>query len=240
MTIYPAIDLLDGKCVRLHQGDYNKSTQVAEDPIETAKGFLDDGAEWLHVVDLNGAKNGDCSNFIIIEKLASTGLKIQTGGGIRDIKRIEQCFLSGVDKVILGSAAIRDKHLLEVALKKYNERIIVGVDVKDQCVRMSGWVEDSGINYIEFAKKLVKCGVKTIVYTDISKDGTLAGINIKPIEDLIKIVTDIKLIVGGGIATIDDINALLKFNITGAICGKSLYAKTLSLKDAIQRCRGDF
>lgn len=232
MIIFPAIDLLDGKCVRLYQGDYARVEQVANDAEETAKRFLADGATHLHVVDLNGAKDGGDTNFSVIERLARLGLKVETGGGIRNMARIARCFDAGVENVILGSAAVEDEAFLMSALAQYKERIIVGLDALNGTVRTAGWLKDSGLDYIKFAKTLEACGVQTVVYTDISKDGTLQGVHLEGLRALGE-ATSLNLIASGGVATIEDIRALNALNVYGAICGKSIYARTLSLKEAI-------
>ncbi|MDR0751294.1 MAG: 1-(5-phosphoribosyl)-5-[(5-phosphoribosylamino)methylideneamino]imidazole-4-carboxamide isomerase [Christensenellaceae bacterium] len=236
MIIYPAIDLLDGKCVRLYQGNFDLSDQVANDPVETAKAFINDGAEYLHVVDLNGAKTGSGINFPIISKLSALGLKVQTGGGIRDVARIERCFDSGVRRVILGSAAVLNPDFLQRALNLYGEQIIVGVDMKDRIVRTSGWLQDSNLDYIDFSLTVAKMGAKTIIYTDINRDGTLEGLDFQPIEHLKEKVTGLELIVGGGINGIKDIRRLRDLGLDGAVCGRSLYSKFLSLKEALELC----
>ncbi|NCA67227.1 MAG: 1-(5-phosphoribosyl)-5-[(5-phosphoribosylamino)methylideneamino]imidazole-4-carboxamide isomerase [Clostridia bacterium] len=236
MIIIPAIDLLDGKCVRLYQGDYAKADKVASDPVETALRFLDEGATHLHVVDLDGAREGRQRNFHILEQLANLGLTVQTGGGIRNIDSVKDCFAAGVNSVIIGSAAVSDKAFLENALSLYPERIIAGVDAKFGYVRTSGWLEDSGLYYLDFAEQLEKLGIKRIIYTDISRDGTLEGVNIAHLTAL-KERVNCHLIASGGVRDMDDINALLEQNVYGAICGKSLYSGSLSLKAAIERTK---
>ncbi|MDR0696483.1 MAG: 1-(5-phosphoribosyl)-5-[(5-phosphoribosylamino)methylideneamino]imidazole-4-carboxamide isomerase [Christensenellaceae bacterium] len=236
MIIYPAIDLLDGKCVRLYQGNYSLPTQVADDPVETAKAFIEDGAKYLHVVDLNGAKTGSGINFPIIEKLSALGLRVQTGGGIRDLDRIAKFFDIGVKKVILGSAAVTNPPFLKTALNKYGEKIIVGVDMKDGIVRTSGWIKDTNLDYIDFSLTVADMGATSIIYTDINRDGTLEGIDIKPIEVLKQKVKNLELIVGGGINGIKDIKKLKDLGMDGAVCGRSLYSRFLSLKEALELC----
>lgn len=234
MIIIPAIDLLDGKCVRLYQGDYNKASKVAADPVETAKRFLDEGATHLHVVDLDGAREGKQRNFTILEKLCSIGLNVQTGGGIRNIDNVRACFESGVSKVIIGSAAVEDRAFLDNALSLYKDRIIAGVDALDGNVKTAGWIVDSGLNYLDFAADLEKAGVKSIIYTDISKDGTLEGVNCQHLTAL-KDRVNMDIIASGGVKDINDIDKLLSLSVYGAICGKSLYSGSLSLKQAIER-----
>jgi phosphoribosylformimino-5-aminoimidazole carboxamide ribotide isomerase len=231
-TIYPAIDLLDGKCVRLYQGDYAKSEQVAADPFETAQRFIDSGATHLHVIDLNGAKGEETVNLRLIEKLAKMPLTIQTGGGIRSLERIATLSDSGIAKFIIGSKAVQDKAFLEAAVCKYNERVLVGLDALNGTVRTDGWQKDSSLNFIDFAKTLEKIGVKTVIYTDISKDGTLQGTDIAGLKAL-KAATLLDVIASGGIKTLEDIKAARSAGASGAICGKSIYSGTLDLKEAI-------
>lgn len=232
MIIYPAIDLLDGKCVRLFQGNYSLPEEVAKDPFETAIRFINEGAKYIHVVDLNAARGNQAINFDIIKRLCEFPVKIDTGGGIRNMKRVEACLKAGVDKVVIGTAAVEDKIFLAELLKNYPENVIVGVDVRDNRVKTSGWNVDSGLHYIDFIEDLTLMGVKFITYTDISKDGTLEGVNIKGIRK-IKNITSCEIIASGGIKDIEDINLLKKEGVYGAICGKSIYVGTLSLKEAI-------
>ncbi len=236
MIVIPAIDLLDGKCVRLYRGDYSMADTVAADPVEQAKRFIDEGAERLHVVDLDGAREGTQRNFPILEKLASLGIAVQTGGGIRSMERVESCFAAGVQDVIIGSAAVTDKAFFLAALRAYPDRIIAGVDAKDKQVRIAGWLSDSGLDYIEFSKALARLGIKKIIYTDISRDGTLGGVNI---EELIKLKANVNcdIIASGGVKDITDIDALLELGVYGAICGKSIYSGGLCLKEAIERSK---
>jgi phosphoribosylformimino-5-aminoimidazole carboxamide ribotide isomerase len=233
MKIYPAIDLLNGKCVRLYQGDYQKSEEVAPCPIETAKRFVDDGAKNLHVIDLNGAKGDGNVNFNIIESLAKLPIKVQTGGGIRTLDSIKNALNAGVSRVILGSAAVNNREFLMQALSMYNDKIIVGVDALGDTVRMQGWLDDSGLNYIKFAKELETLGTKNMVFTDISRDGTLEGVNHEAYQNLVNEVKKINVIASGGVKDINDIKRLKTAGAYGVILGKSLYAKTILLKDAL-------
>ena len=236
MIILPAIDLLEGKCVRLVQGDYGSSQQVAESAIETAKKFLDCGAEWLHVVDLDGARDGGQRNFTVIEKLCNLGLKVQTGGGIRTEASIRSCLNAGVSKVILGSAAAEQPEFLNQALQLFGESIIVGVDAKNEFVRTAGWLKESGLHYLSFAEDLERRGVKEIIYTDISRDGTLQGVNLEHMKRL-KEHVKIRITASGGIRDIGDIEQLTQLGLYGAICGKSLYSGRLDLRRAIERAK---
>lgn len=236
MNIIPAIDLLKGKCVRLYKGDYNTASQVAADPIETAKRFIDEGATKLHVVDLDGAKEGKQRNFKLLEKLASLNITVQTGGGIRNMETVKSCFSAGVNEVIIGSAAVTDNTFLKQLIVDYPDKIIVGIDAKDGFVRTSGWTNNSNINYLVFAESLFNKGIKKIIYTDISRDGTLEGVNLEELSAL-KAKADCKIIASGGVRDIRDIDNLLKLELYGVICGKSIYSGSLSLKKAIERSK---
>ncbi len=236
MIILPAIDLLGGKCVRLVQGDYSRCQQVAEDAVQTAKLFLDQGAEWLHVVDLDGAREGGRRNFSTIERLCGLGLKVETGGGIRSIGSIRECLNAGVDKVILGSAAVDQPEFLEEAISLFQEQVIVGVDAKDEYVRTSGWLKNSRLHYLDFAKELQAKGVREIIYTDISRDGTLQGVNLEQMQCLMDSV-NLRLTASGGIRDLLDIERLAEMKLYGAICGKSLYSGSLDLRQAIERAK---
>ena len=234
MKIYPAIDLLNGKCVRLYQGNYNLSEQVASDPVETAKRFIDEGAKYLHVIDLNGAKGDGNVNFKIIERLAKLPLKVQTGGGVRTLETINNALNAGVSKVILGSSAVNDKEFLLNSLKLYGDKIIAGVDALNGEVRTQGWLQNSGLDYIKFSKELQSLGVKTIIFTDISKDGTLEGVNFEAYKRLVSEVKNVNVIASGGVKDISDIKKLAKIEAYGCILGKSLYSNTISLAEAIK------
>jgi phosphoribosylformimino-5-aminoimidazole carboxamide ribotide isomerase len=198
---------------------------------------MDEGATHLHTVDLDGAKTGSCVNFSIIEKIANLGLIIQTGGGIRDISRFKMCLDAGVSRVILGSAAVTDRDFLVQALTDFAGHTIVGIDMLDNYVRTSGWIDNAMIDYLSFARDIVKLGTKTIIFTDISRDGTLQGISSEPVQKLRNALPDVELIVAGGVRNLNDIDLLLDLKIDGAICGKSLYSGTLVLADAINRCK---
>jgi phosphoribosylformimino-5-aminoimidazole carboxamide ribotide isomerase len=237
MIILPAIDLLDGKCVRLYKGDYARSEQVASDPIKTAKRFWDEGATHLHIVDLNGAKDGGNPNFSIIERLAKLGLKTQTGGGVRNMARLKDCFSAGIDKAVIGSAAVDDKDFLLTALQTYGAKIIVGIDADNRHVKTKGWLKNSRIDYLDFAAEVAGYGAKTIVFTDISRDGTLQGVNTEQTEALIRTV-NIDIIASGGVNSYRDIQTLQSIGTHGVILGKSLYAGALDLKTVIRQTAG--
>ena len=233
MIILPAIDIKDGNCVRLFKGDYATVQKVAESPYIAAQGFADAGAEWMHMVDLDGAKDAKLVNADLIADVAkASGLSVEVGGGIRDMKAVE--YLSrGINLVILGSAAVKNQQLVIDAVKDYGERIAVGIDAKDGMVRAEGWIDNSEINYIKLAKRMEDVGVKTIVFTDIDQDGTLAGPNLKQLDALAHEVS-CNIIASGGVAVLKDIINLAGLDVYGAICGKAIYTGSLDLKQAIE------
>lgn len=234
MIILPAIDIIDGKPVRLYQGDYSKKEIVADDIFETAKSFEEAGAEYVHLVDLDGAKEGSNKNHELVIKLAKTlNIPVELGGGIRNFETISYLLDNGVSRVILGTVAIEDEELLKKAVNTYKEKIAVGIDCKDGKLCGRGWLEKSELDYINFAKKMESIGVKNIIVTDISKDGTLMGPNLEMLKKL-KESVNIDITASGGISNIDDIKELNKIGLYGAITGKAIYAKTLSLEEAIK------
>lgn len=233
MIIFPAIDIYDGQCVRLYKGDYSTASKVAENPLETARGFESEGAVYLHMVDLNGAKEAKRVNGPIFEEIASkTSLKLQVGGGIRSIGTCEHYLSRGIARVILGSVAVKDPELVIEAVGKYGDRIVVGIDAKDGRVACEGWLDTSDVNYIDLAKKMESVGVKTIVFTDISKDGTLSGPNLEQLDAINRAVS-CDIIASGGVSSLADLKALKERNLYGAICGKSLYSGAFTLSEAI-------
>lgn len=237
MIIIPAIDIIDGKPVRLYQGDYNKKEIVAKDVLDTSKNFEYLGAQWIHLVDLDGAKKGELVNSNVIIKVAQTlSIPIEVGGGIRTFEDIKYLIDNGVSRVILGTSAMEDENLLNKALREYGEKIAVGIDCKDGYACGRGWLQESSIHYIEFANRLEKLGVKNIIVTDISKDGTLEGPNIEMLNELKKEVC-MDITASGGIRDVSNIKALKEIDVYGAITGKSIYAKTLSLEEAIKVTR---
>ena len=238
MIIFPAIDIIDGKPVRLFKGDFSTSEQVAENALETAKSFEEAGAQWVHMVDLDGSLQKKRVNFAtFIEVASKTNLKVELGGGIRTLEDIEFYAENGISRIILGSVALKNQKLVEEAVSKWGDLIAVGIDAKDGFAAAEGWTEKSEIHFIDLAKKMEQIGVKTIIYTDISKDGTLAGPNIAQLKELNEAVS-CNITASGGVATIDDIKALKDNNLYGAICGKSIYKGTLDLKEAL-RCADD-
>lgn len=239
MIILPAIDLINGKCVRLYKGNFETASVVAEDPIETAKLFELQGAEWLHMVDLDGAKKGLNENAqTILDVAKNTSLKIEVGGGIRDIKAVEFYLSNGIERVILGSAAVNNPDFVKDAVNLYGEQIAIGIDAKNGFVSCSGWLEDTKLHYIELAKRMEQISVKHIIFTDISRDGTLTGPNLEQLADL-KNSVSCNIIASGGIRNKDDIINLSKLGMYGTICGKSLYEGTLTLPGAIKAAGGE-
>ena len=237
MILLPAIDLLDGACVRLYRGDYATSHRVAEDPVDTAKAFLEAGAEWIHVVDLNGAKEGTSVNFGVIEKIVALGAKVETGGGIRTKKRAGEVLACGVARVVLGSAAAEHPEIAEECAEAFGEKIAVGADAENGEIRTSGWTRGGGVHYLDFCKDMERRGVRTLVVTDIARDGMLSGVNLEMLKSL-KGAVSANLIASGGVSSEADVRALAELGVSGAICGKSLYAGKLDLKRALAICRG--
>ncbi len=240
MIIFPAIDIQDGKCVRLYKGDFSTVSQVAESPLSAARAFEAAGAEYLHAVDLDGAKEGKrCNEQIYCALARDTRLKVEVGGGIRDRAAIEFYLQNGVWRVILGSAAVSNPAFVKEAVGAYGaQRIVVGIDAKDEYAATAGWLEISQKHYLTLAKEMEDCGVKTIIYTDISKDGTLSGPNLEQLDRLNRAVS-CDIVASGGIRSLADIQALTGLGLYGAICGKSLYAGTLSLEKAIDAGKGE-
>ncbi|MCQ4021876.1 MULTISPECIES: 1-(5-phosphoribosyl)-5-[(5-phosphoribosylamino)methylideneamino]imidazole-4-carboxamide isomerase [unclassified Ruminococcus] len=233
MIVLPAIDLKDGNCVRLLKGDYSTVHKVADSPLETAQAFQDDGATWIHMVDLDGAKDGVRKNHeIILNICEKTNLNVEVGGGIRDMEAVDFYLQNGAARVILGSAALKNKQLVVDAVNKYGEKIAVGIDAKDGLACAEGWLDNSGIGYITLAKEMEKIGVSKIIFTDISKDGMLSGPNLVQLDEL-KASVSCDIIASGGVSNLKDIINLAELNIYGAIAGKAIYTGDLKLKDAI-------
>ena len=237
MFILPAIDIKDGDVVRLYKGDYDKMEKVADDFLETAKSFEAAGAEWIHMVDLDGAIEGKPVNTKIYTDVAEfTNLKVELGGGIRNIEVVHAYLEMGISRVILGSAALKDPKLVVDSLKLFgSEKIAVGIDAKDGMVATEGWLETSDVNYIDLANKMISYGVKYFIFTDIAKDGTLSGVNAEQLKALYDGTNgECNIIASGGVHTIDDIKICKDMGLYGTICGKSLYSGSLDLKQAIE------
>lgn len=234
MIILPAIDIKDRTPVRLYQGEFDTVHKVAENALQTAKQFEQAGAEWIHMVDLDGACEGHPVNDdIFIEVAKQTNLKVELGGGIRTLEDIARYIEGGISRVILGSVALHNPALVCEAVARYGDAIAVGIDAKDGMVRGSGWLEASDVHFVDLAKAMVEAGVRTIIYTDISKDGTLSGPSVAHYEQLIAACPEVNIIASGGIRDIDNIKELKVAGLYGAICGKSLYEGTLSLEAAL-------
>ena len=234
MYMYPAIDLYDGKAVRLYKGDYAQMTVYSENPVEVALAFKAAGAKYMHLVDLQGAKTGKPENAETIKKLiAAFGGFVEVGGGIRNMDTVESYLALGVDRVILGTAAVKDPAFLEAALEKYGEKVAVGVDLKDGFVAIHGWTEKSDLTAEAFFDKMEQLGVKAIICTDISRDGAMQGTNRQLYKQLSEKYS-MDIIASGGVSSMEDVKALKAMNIHGAIVGKAYYTGAIDLKEAVE------
>jgi len=233
MNLFPAIDIRDGKCVRLIQGDYGKQ-QIFGDPIEMAKKWEVAGAKFLHIVDLDGALVGEAKNLFAIQLILETiHIPIQLGGGIRSLEKVEQLLEMGVSRVILGSAALRDEQFLDKALEVYGSAIAVSIDAKNGFIATDGWTKTSEVDALSFAKKLEEKGCQTIVYTDIAKDGMLSGPNFVELEKINR-ETTMDVIASGGVSSLEDLRKLKALNMYGAIIGKAIYTGKINLELALK------
>lgn len=234
MEIFPAIDLYDKKAVRLLKGDYDKMTVYSDNPSDIAKDFENCGAKFIHIVDLQGAKDGNTPNLDVVLKIKnSTKLSCEIGGGIRNMETVSKYLDAGIDRVILGTAAVENREFLVEAIKKYKNRIVVGVDVKDGFVAVKGWLEKSKYTLFDFCKQMQELGVDTIICTDISKDGAMQGTNVDMYKKL-KDEYSMKIIASGGVSSIEDVLKLKNLGIYGAIIGKAYYTKAIDLAKAIE------
>jgi phosphoribosylformimino-5-aminoimidazole carboxamide ribotide isomerase len=234
MIIYPAVDIKDGRCVRLVQGEFDKVTIYSEDPVEMALKWEGLGAEYLHVVDLDGARTGETQNISITSEIASkVKMPIQLGGGIRSIEIIEKVISKGIQRVILGTSAVKNPDLVKKAIEIYKEKIVIGIDAKDGMVAIDGWENTSDFTAIDFASKMVELGAKTIIYTDIARDGMLTGPNLIAMREMAQSV-DAEIIASGGVSSLQDIKDLKETGVSGVIVGKALYTGDLDLKEAIK------
>lgn len=237
MLIFPAIDLYEQKAVRLYQGDYQQMTVYHNDPVQLAKIFGAAGAEWIHMVDLEGAKLGTTPHFELVKKAAETsGLKVEIGGGIRTPDTVKRYLDAGVSRVILGTAALTNPAFLEEMAAQYGEKIAVGVDCKDGMVAIKGWTETSAVSCEEFCKQLETLGISTVICTDISRDGAMKGANRSFYQELSK-KFNLNLIASGGVSTLEDIKALKAMGLYGAIVGKAYYTGAIDLGKAIEVAR---
>jgi phosphoribosylformimino-5-aminoimidazole carboxamide ribotide isomerase len=237
MKIYPAIDILDGKCVRLFQGRLDKPKVYYDDPLEAAIHFQEKGVKRIHVVDLNGAVEGRIKNWGALERIILyTQLEIQFGGGVRTMLTVEKLFNAGVSRVVLGTSVVDAPELLAEASQKFGEKIVAAIDVKGENVSVKGWREKTELKPKELVKELEMIGIKTIIYTDISVDGTLKGVNVSGIKKLLE-ETEIKVIASGGIKDLNDIVKLKQLEplgLEGAIIGKAIYERTIDIKEALK------
>ena len=234
MLIFPAIDLYDGKAVRLYKGDYAQMTVYSENPIEIARDFEAAGATHIHMVDLEGARDGSTPNLAIVADVAqNTSLFVEIGGGIRDMETVERYLSVGVGRVILGTAAVSDEGFLRAAVAKHGERIAVGADVKDGHVAIKGWLEQSAFTLEAFLEKMQVIGVRTVICTDISRDGAMRGTNLALYKQLSE-QFDLHIVASGGVSSMDDVHALRRMDLYGAIIGKAYYTGAIDLKEAIE------
>ena len=234
MVLFPAIDILSGKAVRLYKGDYNAVTVYSERPWEFAEDFVDKGCSAIHIVDLDGAKSGETVNIDTVKRIAAIkGLYSEIGGGIRNMETVSRYLEAGVDRVILGTAALKDPWFLKNALREYGDQIAVGVDLKDGKVAVKGWLETSNKDGIEFLKELEDLGVEGVIVTDISRDGAMKGTNLD-LYGRIKEEVSLKVTASGGVSSIEDIVALKSMSLYGAIIGKAYYTGAIKLKEALE------
>lgn len=242
MIVFPAIDIRKGKCVRLTEGRFDKETIFGDNPEEMAKKWASLGAEFLHVVDLDGALAGKSVNLSAIEAIVkSVDIPVQLGGGIRTLENIEELLSLGVSRVILGSVAVKNPNLVREACKKYGDRIVVGIDARDGIVAVEGWGVSGGVEADTLAKQMAEVGVKRIIYTDISRDGMLNGVNIKATARLAKL-SNIAVIASGGVSSIEDIKAVKvveSSGVEGVIVGKAIYTDSLDLREALKVAEGE-
>ncbi len=233
LTIYPAIDMRGGNCVRLLQGDYDKETIYGDSPFGMARGFAADGAEWIHMVDLDGAKDGQRVNDrFVIEAAQQLNVKVQIGGGIRSEEDILHYLENGITRVIIGSIAVSNPEFAIEMIKKYGEQIVVGIDAKNGYVATHGWLTTSEVKAIDLSKRFADAGAETFIFTDIATDGTLSGPNIAAVCEMAK-VTGKTVIASGGVSSLADLSALNAEGVKGAIVGKALYENRFTLKEAL-------
>ena len=234
MLIFPAIDLYGRQAVRLYKGDYEKMTVYSDDPLSVARDFESKGAEWIHLVDLEGAKLGTTPNLSVVEQIAkNTSLKIEIGGGIRNMETVEKYFSVGVDRVILGTAALTNESFLLEAVARYGEKIAVGADIKDKKIAIKGWTQTSDTDIYDFCEKMRDEGVKTIICTDISKDGAMQGTNHALYKELSE-KFDMQIVASGGVSSLEDVKKLRALELYGTIIGKAYYTGAIDLAEAIE------
>ena len=234
MLIFPAIDLYEKKAVRLFKGDYRQMTVYSDEPLLVAKDFEKQGAAYIHMVDLEGAKDGTTPNLSVVKSIAeNTRLRVEIGGGIRSMETVDKYISAGVYRVILGTSAVTDEAFLKEALQKYGEKIAVGADIKDGYVAIKGWLESSGVLCEDFFARMQALGVKTVICTDISKDGAMKGTNLALYKALSERFS-IDIVASGGVSSMEDVKALREMELYGAIIGKAYYVGAIDLKEAIE------
>ncbi len=242
MLVVPAIDLKDGRCVRLYQGDYNKETVYSDDPVAIAKNFEAAGAKLIHVIDLSGAKAGKAVHRALIKEiLAAVSVPVEVGGGIRDLDTIENYLSDGVDRVILGTIACRKPELVREACRLFPKRIVVSLDVRGDFVAVEGWTEESSLHYLELAKMFEDAGLRALIFTDITRDGTEEGVNLKRVLPLLDTVS-LPVYLAGGVSSLEDIKKLLPLEekgLEGVITGRAIYTGALDLREAIKLAQGE-
>ena len=237
MNIYPAIDLFDKKAVRLYKGRYEEMTVYSENPLEVAKDFERLGAKFIHIVDLEGAKEGTTPNIDVVKAISeNTELFVEIGGGIRSLEVLDKYFSAGVNRAILGTAAVKDEEFLKKSIELYGEKIAVGADVLDGYIRVKGWLEKSEYTLSAFFEKMQSLGIKSVICTDISKDGAMRGTNLQMYRELSQKYS-LDIIASGGVSTIEDVRALREMNVSGAIIGKAYYIGAIDLKEALEVAR---
>ena len=235
MNLFPAIDLYGGKAVRLYKGNYDEMTVYSDDPVSVAKHFEACGAKYIHLVDLEGARTGETPNLDVIRRIVSeTDLFAEVGGGIRSMETIEKYISAGVKRVILGTAAVTNPSFLMAAILKYGSAVAVGVDIRDGNVAIHGWTESAGLHYTEFMTRLAGLGVSTVIVTDISRDGAMKGTNRSLYAELFENFPLMNVIASGGVSSLDDVEALCKLGIYGAIIGKAYYTGAIDLAEAVR------
>jgi len=237
-NLYPAIDLLNGKCVRLTQGDYEKETVFGDDPLQVAERFVEAGAKWLHVVDLEAARSGKMEHLPLIRSLIRTvSIPVQVGGGVRDLGRLEALLEAGASRVVIGSALLDDPDFVREALRKHGDRIAIGLDARDGKVAIHGWRETSEVTAVDLAKRWAEEGAQTFIYTDIARDGMLTGVKGGDVRELAR-ASGQSVIASGGVSSVEDLVALTRLEnegVVGAIIGKALYTGAISLSEALRR-----
>lgn len=237
MILFPAIDLFEKKAVRLYKGDYANMTIYSDNPIEIARDFENCGCTHIHMVDLEGAKDGTTPNLSVVEQVAKeTSLFVEIGGGIRDMQTVERYLNAGVSRVILGTAAVNDEAFLRAAVTKYGDKIAVGADVKDGCIAIKGWLETSAVTLEDFLQKMEDIGVKNIICTDISKDGAMKGTNLALYKSLSEKFS-LDITASGGVSSMEDVYRLREMDLYGAIIGKAYYTGAIDLREALEAAK---